>query len=123
MESYSNVLAQSLERYFKTIKHYGHYKDLGITKLLILIYVNELLSDYYNIPIIDSEYEIIQKALLCLFGSECIIPYPYYINYNEGPLFGQWLNTSSYRIDESSTLRIEEQGAIREAENEFLLHK
>lgn len=123
MESYSNVLAKSLERYFKTIKHYGYYKDLGVTKLLILIYFNELLSDYYNIPITDSEYEIIQKALLCLFGSDCIIPYPYYINYNGDHLFGKWLNTSSYRIDESSTLRVEEQGAIRETENEFLLSK
>lgn len=121
MESYLNILGEALSRYFRTLGVYGYVKDVDVYKLLVLSYIEELLSGSMNILISENEYNIIRKVLLCLTGSNCLIPYPSYLNMQEDVLIRPQLPTKWLRFTESDTLRISELGALKSTERDSLL--
>ena len=66
----------ALCHYFTALGKIGYYKQEDINKLLVLIYLNTLLSDDYRGHISDEDYAAIERALNCLYGTSCLIPYP-----------------------------------------------
>lgn len=73
------MLYDSLMRYFHALelKGYMPYKDM--MKLLVLgFYRDFVFSDYRGI-ITRDDYLLIERALDCLYGSTCLIPYPDYL--------------------------------------------
>lgn len=73
------ILYDSLSKYFHAleVKGYMPYKDM--VKLLVLgFYRDFVFSDYRGI-ITRDDYLLIEKALDCLYGSTCLIPYPDYL--------------------------------------------
>lgn len=75
-----NIVNESLGRYFNALSKFGYKSYADVDKLLILIFIQELLDSDCRSFITEDEYLIIHKALYCLYGSTCLIPYPEYIS-------------------------------------------
>lgn len=74
-----NVLYESLSRYFNILSKLGYMNYTDVNKLLVLIFVYDLLESDCSAFITEEEYRVISSALYCLYGSTCLIPYPEYI--------------------------------------------
>lgn len=77
-----NLVYESLNRYFTHLGNVGYTKQAEIYKLLFLITLQELLDGDFKELISEKDYEEINKALYCVYGSTCLAPYPDY--YSKG---------------------------------------
>ena len=66
----------SLSHYFSALCKLGHYKQGDVNKLIVLIYLNTLLSENFRGHVNGDDYATIERALNCLYGTSCLIPYP-----------------------------------------------
>lgn len=68
----TNMLYDTLNRYFKRLSQVGYVKSSDVLSILVLSYLLELKkeSDYFS----EEQKIIINKAILCLQGN-CFIPY------------------------------------------------
>lgn len=73
------VLNESLARYFSILSKLGYMSYSNVDKLLVLIFIDDLLRSDCKSFITEDEYRVIDNALYCLYGSTCLIPYPEYI--------------------------------------------
>ena len=76
MEELVNI---SLERYFNALLKFGYKSYADVDRLLMLIFIQELLDSDCKSFITEEEYMTIHKSLYCLYGSTCLISYPEYI--------------------------------------------
>lgn len=80
MDNIDKVLSTSLDRYFVTLSQFGYKEYCSVTKLLVLSYIEEMLYNETWSPVPEKDYRDMDKALYCLYGNSCLIPYPEYIN-------------------------------------------
>ena len=73
------IVYNALQRYYKSLELKGYISDLNVNKLLVLSFYNEFIYNDYRGLITEEDYYIIERALDCLFGSTCLIPYPDYM--------------------------------------------
>lgn len=73
------VLYESLYRYFTTLTSVGNVSYNSVNKLLVLIFYKHFIYEDYRGNISKEDYNIIEQALECLYGSTCLIPYPNYL--------------------------------------------
>lgn len=73
------MLYNSLSSYFHVLelKGYMPYKDMS--KLLVLGFYRDFVFNDYRGIITRDDYLMIERALDCLYGSTCLIPYPDYL--------------------------------------------
>ena len=73
------MLYNSLSNYYHALELKGYMPDSDAYKLLILgFYRDFVFSDYRGI-ITKDDYLLIERALDCLYGTTCLIPYPDYL--------------------------------------------
>ena len=70
---------QVLSKYYSTLGKLGYINDCNIEKLLVLSFYNEFIYDDYRGLLLREDYLLIEKALNCLYGSVCLMPYPDYL--------------------------------------------
>lgn len=70
---------QVLSKYYSTLGKLGYINDCSIGKLLVLSFYNEFIYDDYRGLLSREDYLLIEKALNCLYGSVCLMPYPDYL--------------------------------------------
>lgn len=115
MVNIEKISQEGLNRYFNTLKVFG-YKSYGqVDKLLILLLIEELLNSTYKFFITEEHYKIIDKALYCLFGTTCLIPYPEFIN--EDTIFLDTYYINKLRFMEDNSIRLMEDNTFRIMEN------
>ena len=73
------VLNESLTRYFNVLSKLGYMSYSEVDKLLVLIFIYDLLESDCKSLITEEEYRILDSALYYLYGTTCLIPYPEYI--------------------------------------------
>ena len=73
------VLFDSLCRYFATLTRVGNVPYNSVAKLLVLMFYKHFIYEDYRGNLSKKDYSTIEKALDCLFGSTCLIPYPNYL--------------------------------------------
>lgn len=74
-----DMIYNSLEKYFHALELKGYISWPDIEKLLILIFFRDFAyRDYRGILSLE-DYRMIERALECLYGSTCLIPYPDYM--------------------------------------------
>lgn len=76
----TNQVHNSIKTYFKDLTYFGYRKQGDVDKLLVYSFLEELLTEEMRYFIKEDDYKLISKALSCLYGSSCLIPYPQYIN-------------------------------------------
>lgn len=70
---------QSLSHYYTALGKLGYYKYADVKKLLVLLFYRDFVFNDYRGFISRSDYLTIEKALNCLFGTTCLMPYPDYL--------------------------------------------
>lgn len=73
------MLYNSLTHYFTALSKLGYYKYSDVKKLLVLLFYREFVFNDYRGLISRSDYQLIERALDCLYGTTCLIPYPDYL--------------------------------------------
>lgn len=121
MDKYFDVIDESLTRYFTSVKEYGYVKDRDICKLILLLFIDEILNGYFEFPLEEEEYSLLQNTLLCLEGSNCLIPYKEYINNMDDMLVTPWIATKWGRTSEDNVLRVTQLDNLRGIENNSIL--
>ena len=73
------MIYNALSSYYHAlgVKGYMPYKDAQ--KLLLLIFYRDFIYGDFRGVISREDYKTIERALNCLFGSTCLIPYPDYL--------------------------------------------
>lgn len=74
-----NVVYDALTRYYSTLSKLGYYKDSGVFSLLLLCFYRDFVYEDYRGILSKEDYMTIERALNCLFGANCLIPYPDYL--------------------------------------------
>jgi hypothetical protein len=70
---------QSLSHYYTALGKLGYYKSADVKKLLVLLFYRDFVFNDYRGFISRSDYLTIERALNCLFGTTCLMPYPDYL--------------------------------------------
>lgn len=109
----------ALKEYFNTIEQTGYLKYSVVNGILGLILVDTFLNTDINVFVTEEDYKIMAKFLYCLYGTNCLIPYPQF--YKEIPQVGSVVpdlnGFFSYRNTEEDLLRfIENKFNVRIAE-------
>ena len=74
-----NIIFNAITQYYTALSKLGYYKDGDVFSLLVLCFLRDFVYQDYRGTLSKSDYSIIEKALNCLFGSNCLIPYPDYL--------------------------------------------
>ena len=74
-----NIIFNTITDYYKVLQRRGYHSYKDVKRILVLsFYRNFVMSDYRGL-ISREDYSYIERALNCLFGSTCLIPYPDYL--------------------------------------------
>lgn len=85
-----------LSTYYNALGKLGYYKYQDVFALLLLCFYRDFtLGDYRGI-LSKEDYHEIEIALNCLFGTNCLIPYPDYLKM--GKLHIGQITEMAYRI-------------------------
>ena len=71
-----NILYEALKKYFTSLSLLGYVNYEDVNKILVLIFIQELLENNCKVFITEGDKKIIDKVLYCLYGSTCLIEYP-----------------------------------------------
>ena len=74
-----NFVYNSISSYFHALSVTGYMKQKNVNSLMVLIFYYHLIYDDYRGYISKEDYYAIEKALNCLYGTNCLIPYPDYL--------------------------------------------
>lgn len=99
----------SLRKYFHTLSSVGYKGYSDVYRLLVYIFLEGILNNM-GMYITEKDYSDIDKALYCLYGTSCAIPYPDYKRTFHVP---RNKVLSKYRISENNILRSTEEMNIR----------
>jgi hypothetical protein len=101
------ILYNSLYNYFHALQLKGYMPYKAMMKLLVLgFYRDFVFSDYRGI-ITRDDYLLIERALDCLYGTTCLIPYPDYLkmgNLNLGSI--SELASRVKTLEETNVLKV-----------------
>ena len=111
MEELTKITEGALNRYFTTLSQFGYKKDSEVESLLVLLFIEDTILDDFSEFVTEDDYRIILQALECLYGSNCMIDFPKYANYDS------LIHKSNVylipRITEDATLRVDQKEVIR----------
>jgi hypothetical protein len=74
-----SIVYNAITKYYTALSKLGYYKYGDVFSLLVLCFLRDFVYKDYRGILNKSDYSIIEKALNCLFGSNCLIPYPDYL--------------------------------------------
>lgn len=105
-------VSSALDRYFNTLAVTGYRKQSDVDRLLVFTFINDFLNSDTADFITEADYQLIDRALYCLYGSTCLIPYPEFINYNN-TLQARINRGMIPRYNEGNSVYITEDGNVR----------
>ena len=73
------VVYQALSKYYNVLEKTGYMSDANARKLLLLSFYRDFVYSDYRGILSKDDYLLIERALDCLYGSTCLIPYPDYL--------------------------------------------
>lgn len=110
MEELKNIAYIGICNYFQTLATFGYKSYSEVYKLIVLLFIEDLLRGPLSIYVTECDYRTIANVLYCLFGSTCLIPYPEFV---VDTSLVQSLNIETPRISEDSIIRFSEDELIR----------
>ena len=73
------IIYNSIMTYYNALSKLGYYKYSDVFKLLLLCFYRDFTLHDYRGHLSREDYDEIEKALNCLFGTSCLIPYSNYM--------------------------------------------
>lgn len=77
MENLDNLASQALERYFKVVEKTGYVNERDTNKLMLLLFLQNII-DNYSYYITEEDYNLINRIIVCLYSTSCLIPFAQY---------------------------------------------
>lgn len=74
-----NIVYNAITQYYAALCKLGYYKYGDVFSLLVLCFFRDFVYEDYRAVLSKDDYSIIEKALNCLYGTNCLIPYPDYL--------------------------------------------
>ena len=74
-----NIIYQALTDYYHALELKGYMPHSQSLKLLVLCFYRDFVFHDYRGLLSRKDYLLIERALDCLWGSSCLIPYPDYL--------------------------------------------
>ena len=74
-----SIIYDALSSYYHALELKGYMSNSHAMKLLLLIFYRDFVFHDYRGFISRDDYLLIERALDCLWGSTCLIPYPDYL--------------------------------------------
>lgn len=105
---------KALQDYFNHLSKTGYMRYDNVFKLIVFLYVDEILHTCDNFDATEEDYNIIMNMMQCLYGI-CLLPYPEfrknlpYVNSDE--------DLDKLRSVEWDILRQTEEGELRVIES------
>ena len=72
------IIYNALTSYYHALEKLGYMSNSQAQKLLLLIFYRDFVFNDYRGLISKEDYQLIERALNCLYGTTCLIPYPDY---------------------------------------------
>lgn len=98
---------EAIKRYFHSLSVFGYKKYSDVDKMLLLLYIEEILSGNMSYYITNADLMVINSALNCLYDSTCLIDH----------LCSPTDNGLGY-YPQDSTMRVTEDGNYRMSQND-----
>lgn len=111
MRNLNVELLCGVDLYFNTLHKLGYVSYSEVEKLLAALFLGEIVDGLFGNLLTEEEYTAIAKALTCLYGSTCLLPYNIYTERFK-PLKNTLFNTI-LRTTEDEIIRISEKGKSR----------
>ena len=73
------LIYDALSSYYHALELKGYMPQKDSEKLLVLIFIRDFVFHDYRGLISKEDYYLIERALDCLYGTTCLIPYPDYL--------------------------------------------
>lgn len=73
------ILFKALSEYFHALELKGYMSKSHSMKLLVLSFYRDFVFKDYRGILSKRDYYFIEKALDCIYGTSCLIPYPDYL--------------------------------------------
>lgn len=73
-----DFLYNAYNHYFAALKTLGYYSYKDVEKLLVLDFIVSMIYDYRGY-VKKEDYAVFERALECLWGTSCLIPYADYL--------------------------------------------
>lgn len=106
----TNDALNAVNKYFHTLSNLGYKKDKEVNSLIVFLFLEEFLCGPMSQFITERDYNTIDKALYCLYGTSCMIPYP---DYKETHIDVVKSMPDEYRVSEDGILRMTEIDSVR----------
>lgn len=95
-----NLTYEALSKYFTHLSNVGYFKQSDVDKLIVLTFIQELLDRDFRGLVTEDDYNYIVKAMYCLYGSSCLIPYPdYYSTKTRGIMYIGSMSELTHRVE------------------------
>lgn len=93
-----NMIYEILYKYFNSLAISGYKNYEKVYKILFLVSIEEFIrNDFYGY-LTKEDYNEINKALYCIYDTDCLIPVPNYKTYNMNKLYIGSLSEMAHRI-------------------------
>ena len=73
------IVYEALLKYFHALEIHGYMSKTHSIKLLVLSFFKDFVFQDYRGILTREDYCLIERALDCLYGTSCLIPYPDYL--------------------------------------------
>ena len=73
------IVFNALNKYYNTLEKTGYLSWDNVVKLLLLVFYKDFVYSDYRCTLSRDDYKLIERALDCLYGTTCLIPYPDYL--------------------------------------------
>ena len=73
------MIYNALSTYYTALEKTGYLPYFNARKMLVLIFIRDFVYHDYRGHITEDDYHLIERALDCLYGTTCLIPYPDYL--------------------------------------------
>lgn len=113
MKELTKITEEALNRYFTALSQFGYKKDSEVESLLVLLFIEGTILNDFSEFVTEDDYRIILQALECLYGSNCMIDFPTYANYDslvhksDISLVPRITEDAILRVDQKEMLRVE----------------
>nr|DAH00556.1 MAG TPA: hypothetical protein [Crassvirales sp.] len=74
-----DILYEALTKYYHALEVKGYMSKAHSEKLLVMAFYRDFMFNDYRALLSKRDYCLIEKALDCIYGTSCLIPYPDYL--------------------------------------------
>lgn len=74
-----SIIYTTITGYYSTLNKLGYFKYEDVFRILVLCFFRNFVYNDYRGLLSKEDYLEIEKALDCLYGTNCLIPYPDYL--------------------------------------------